>query len=164
MFKQKGLALVSMCLSLIQENISLYSSYFIKVEEEDTELDVVIPCDRIPNWIQISDSSDTDSEESSTDERSDTDGSQSGIVEEVAVGLIPRVYDLRSINNISVSDVEEYSEEDNSSNHNKDESSQERSDQEDSDSINSSGSDLESDVDDEDRSEENHDEKDDDMK
>ena len=40
-----------MCLSLIQENVSLYSSYLIKKEEgEDTELDVIIPQKRIPNW------------------------------------------------------------------------------------------------------------------
>ena len=40
-----------MCLSLIQENVSLYSSYFIKKEEEeDTELDVIVPQKRIPNW------------------------------------------------------------------------------------------------------------------
>ena len=166
LFKQKGLALVSMCLSLIQENISLYSSYFIKAEEEDTELDVVIPCDRIPNWIQISDSSDTDSVESIT-ERSDTDESQSGIVEGILVGFLSREYDLRSINNILCSDVEEDSEDDNSFDHNKDGSSQERSEQEDSNSLISSSSssiDSEDDVEDEDSSEDNQDEKDDNMK
>ena len=157
-----------MCLSLIQENISLYSSYFIKVEEEDTELDVVIPCDRIPNWIQIPDSSDTDSVESIT-ERSDTDESQSGIVEGILVGFLSRECDLRSINNILGSDVEEDSEDDNSFDHNKDGSSQERSEQEDSNSLISSSSssssiDSEDDVEDEDSSEDNQDEKDDNMK
>ena len=40
-----------MCLSLIQENVGLYSSYFIKKdEEEETELDIIIPQKRIPNW------------------------------------------------------------------------------------------------------------------
>ena len=153
-----------MCLSLIQENVSLYSSYFIKIEEEDTELDVVIPCDRIPNWLEISDSSDTDSEESITDQRHDMDEPQSGIVGGIPVGFISREYDLRSINNISVSDVEEHSEDDNSFDPNKDESSQERSEQEDSNSLQSSSSDSEADVDDEDSSEASDDEKNDDMK
>ena len=87
-----------MCLSLIQENISLYSSYFINIEEEDTELDVVIPCDRIPNWVQNSEFSDTDSEESITEEGSDADELQSGIVNGIPVGRIARTYELRSIN------------------------------------------------------------------
>ena len=38
---------------MIQENVGLYSSYFIqKVEVEDTELDVIIPVMRIPNWSE----------------------------------------------------------------------------------------------------------------
>ena len=41
-----------MCLSLIQENVSLYSSYFTQTEKEDTELDIIVPCKRIPNWIK----------------------------------------------------------------------------------------------------------------
>ena len=42
-----------MCLSLIQENVGLYSSYFIKkYDEEDIELDVIIPIPRIPNWSE----------------------------------------------------------------------------------------------------------------
>ena len=47
-----GLALVSMCLSLIQENVRRYSSYFVKKEEEETELDVITPCKRIPNFYE----------------------------------------------------------------------------------------------------------------
>ena len=153
-----------MCLSLIQENISLYSSYFINIEEEDTELDVVIPCDRIPNWVQNSEFSDTDTEESITDEGCDEDELQSGIVSGIPVGCISRTYELRPINNVSVSDVEEDSEDDNSFDHNEDVSSQESSSEGSSDSLNSSGSDSEADVDDEDSSEENHFEKDADMK
>lgn len=41
-----------MCLSLIQENVGLYSSYFIEKEEEDVELDIIIPQKRIPNWSE----------------------------------------------------------------------------------------------------------------
>ena len=41
-----------MCLSLIQENVGLYSSYFIEKEEEDIELDIIIPQKRIPNWSE----------------------------------------------------------------------------------------------------------------
>ena len=41
-----------MCLSLIQENVGLYSSYFIEKEVEDTELDIIIPQKRIPNWSE----------------------------------------------------------------------------------------------------------------
>ena len=53
-----------MCLSLIQENVSLYSSYFTQTEKEDTELDIIVPCKRIPNWIK--------SEEFLSDESNDT--------------------------------------------------------------------------------------------
>lgn len=47
-----GLALVSMCLSLIQENVARYASYSAKEEEEDTLLDLIIPCRRIPNYFE----------------------------------------------------------------------------------------------------------------
>ena len=53
-----------MCLSLIQENVSLYSSYFTQTEKEDTELDIIVPCKRIPNWIK--------SKEFLSDESNDT--------------------------------------------------------------------------------------------
>ena len=61
-----------MCLSLIQENVSLYSSYFTQTEKEDTELDIIVPCKRIPNWIKsrefLSDeSNDTKSNEGDDD-------------------------------------------------------------------------------------------------
>ena len=48
-----------MCLSLIQDNVSLYSSYFIKREEEDTKIDIIVPTKRIPNWIERNKSSTT---------------------------------------------------------------------------------------------------------
>ena len=54
-----------MCLSLIQENVSLYSSYFTQTEKEDTELDIIVPCKRIPNWIK--------SREFLSDESNDTE-------------------------------------------------------------------------------------------
>ena len=53
---------MSMCLSLIQDNVSLYSSYFIKREEEDTNIDVIVPTKRIPNWIERVKSSTPDRE------------------------------------------------------------------------------------------------------
>lgn len=155
-----------MCLSLIQENVSLYSSYFIKREEEDTELDVIIPSERIPNWIGNSESSDTDSESSITDEGSDKDESQSGIVGGIAVGFMPGENELKSSNNISVSDLEEYDGDGNSVDHNKDESSEERSEEDYSNSSNSSSSsssNSNTDVDDEDSSEEEGGEKVNDM-
>ena len=54
-----------MCLSLIQENVSLYSSYFTQTEKEDTQLDIIVPCKRIPNWIK--------SREFLSDESNDTE-------------------------------------------------------------------------------------------
>ena len=70
--QKQGLALVSMCLSLIQENVSLYSSYFTQTEKEDTELDIIVPCKRIPNWIKSKEFlSDESNDTKSNDEDSD---------------------------------------------------------------------------------------------
>ena len=44
--------MVSMCLSLIQENVGRYTLYSAKEEEEDTLLDIIVPCRRIPNYFE----------------------------------------------------------------------------------------------------------------
>ena len=128
-----------MCLSLIQENVSLYSSYFIKKEEEDTELDFIIPGSRIGlnNWIKKLNPSDIVCEQSVSTGEGENVGPQLMVVEEVNVpGMVKN--DLDSSNSTSDSNSEKESSSDSSSDEDEDQSSQNGSEVNDLNSTNRS--------------------------
>ena len=139
-----------MCLSLIQENVGLYSSYFIKGEKEDTELDIIIPRKRIPNYFEKLEALNTVSDQDMSSEGgNDLEHEITNEIRTTVPGTVQDEFDLMSNN----SDGEDHSRNESTYSNNKDDSS----DEDETDTSDSSSDSETDDNDDGDDSEEEED-------